>query len=282
MLTYRFYRIHPENCGEEAWYLKNVIADIHTKMCATSCRIEIPIAWHEVVDTDYFFDELSKLTRITDLELCNDTERIDHEKYLENNKTLTSLTIRLGLRKTDPICSLMQLYHKNTILKSLVLRLRSVPNKHRLVFTTQICDLISRNTTLQNLEIHGMQFTRSQTKSILSQLNLNCTLTGFWLVDSDLKSEKCVSLLKQNTVLKSLRLKLNPSHDTPAIYRYIKRNIAMGIHVRILNYSLIFHSLPAYVLLEILDWLPDLYTADHVTKIHLIINLKRSIDMCKK
>ena len=286
-LTYRYHRLTDGNYDHEIQYLKDIIADLNRNALfadrATSTSIELPGVWHGEIDTNPFYSDLAKLTHITDLELTVNSTCTNHEKYIRENKTVTSLIIALYGRNSDSTTSAMRLYESNTILKSLVVRIwLDMKHKFRFNLMKSICDLVSRNTTLQNLEITRMQFTRSQTKSILTKLNLNNTLTGFWLIDSNLKSEKCVALLAQNTTLRSLRLKLNASHDTPAIYQYIKRNISKQLHLRILNYSLIFHNFPAYVLLEILDWLPDLYAADHVTKIHLIISAKKSISECKK
>ena len=52
-----------------------------------------------------------------------------------------------------------------------------------------------------------------------------------------------------------------------------------NISIQIIDISIALASidLPAYVLLEIIDWLPLFEYVDHKKKIDLIINLKKSI-----
>ena len=171
-----------------------------------------------------------------------------------------------------------------TRLKSLSLRLMQtepIPVSSDLTCTKlkSICELIENNKTIKNLHLQHLFFSDAYQHTILDAVLKNSVLTKFGEFSIDVHNE-FIPKLGRNTTL--LELTCARGSYIPSVVEWcMQRNrnrIWKNVHPIILDAVLGMSQLylPAYVLLEIVNWLPYvIYTKQH-TKIMLILGIINS------
>ena len=154
-----------------------------------------------------------------------------------------------------------------------------------------VCNVIKTNTVLRSLSIDfHTRWCSEYFNALILSLASNNTLTHFstW-VNTTESCHRVIDGIWRNTKLLSLQLREgNPTgffFDTPLQYKdkvrnFTSRNQSLrwkNVHRILLDLTLIFHTLPPYIILEIFDWLPNMYRTPHYIKIQLIINVLKSI-----
>ena len=237
--------------------------------------------------------------------------------YLQESKTLTHLSISyLGPSNSGPVGPessnyLLECVNElinNTMLKSIELACCRNYDLDDETIIEPICRLFENNSTLQSIDLSHNSFHSGHLGDFTEALAKNNTLTSIDLSDGDYRygaSKWTLRTLKTNTTI--LNLTLYDLDDNPTCYgggrhskcpkcigfrvqdlvwKYLKRNKSLcwkNVHRKVLEFTLIFAplNLPAYVLLEIFDWLPKMHRVNHVKKIHLMIAVKKSMAKLK-
>ena len=173
---------------------------------------------------------------------------------LQINTVLTGLVLFLHPRATHNLLheKLPRLIATTTTLKSLVLPY----SVNQMCNVTQLAKSVVQNTSLNHMQVMFNYF--SEFKQFTQDINENYTITRLELEGGELKNATVAKFLARNR-------------------SFLWRNI----HPVLVNFSLIFYQYPAYVVLEIFDWLPHMHLANHVKKIHLIIAVKKSVQRVK-
>ena len=128
---------------------------------------------------------------------------------------------------------------------------------------------ISKNNALEHLRLNFDAPHRFQ--CFVRQINKNFTITVFDHI-----------VFNKNTEGNVLDPKL---YDLKKVNKFLARNRGLlwrNIHPKLLDFALIFHHLPAYIVLEIFDWLLHMDKVRHGPKIKLIIGVKKSIQSVRK
>ena len=227
--------------------------------------------------------------------------------YISTSKCLTHFVINGTTR--DYLIPIVQTLLTNTVMKSIELCTCSDPNPPTNTedeYFRPISRLIDHNTTLHSINFSYNCFAPRQMIMLSAALFGNTTLTKVhcmnlcesWDQDS-LYHERCFEAggkilenLRSNITIRDLKiyysLEDQKCEDARAggvhhekVENYNKRNISLlwkNVRCKVLDFVLIFYFLPAYVQLEIFDWLPLMHLVNHVKKIHLIIAVKKSIN----
>ena len=223
-----------------------------------------------------------------------------------------SLDICCGSSQTITYERVHELLHKNTNIKSLVIR-KLNPNwtlKIRIAYRCfELNDGVSTvhyrinydsvnnyvdtfenliaNTNIRNLTLSYHDVTYSYFIRLIRE---NATLTKIDIVDSEPWLSVCnydcqflMEAISHNTTLRSLNIPWGPADST--LGREIDRRCALnGWQCVLFDICLAFATLklPPYVVLEIFDWLPYMDRVPHVQKIRTIQHLRRIFDaLCR-
>ena len=205
--------------------------------------------------------------------------------YISTNTILKSLHISI-IDYPDCVILINSL-RENLCLTALTLGLcredqrRGYRNKV-MYGSNEILKLIATTTTLRSLTFtHFIDKTvgvEELARSLVRNTSINHLTVA---LDKGRDFDTFVELLSANITLTSIhntcKLKL---YDIPMTRSLMWRNRHIQwrkVHPRLLNFTLIFHFLPPYLILEIFDWLMHMYLVKHYTKIKLICAVKRSI-----
>ena len=153
--------------------------------------------------------------------------------------------------------------------------------------SNEILKLIATTTTLRSLTLTHFIDKTVGVEELARSLVRNTSINHLTVpIDKGRDFDMFVELLSANITLTSIhnkcKLKL---YDIPMTRSFTWRNRFIQwrkVHSRLLNFTLIFHFLPPYIILEIFDWLMHMHLVKHYTKIQLIIAVKRSIVRAKK
>ena len=262
-------------------------------------------------DINLFIDALAlRNTTLQSLDLEGNLFNSDQvitslQNYISTSKCLTHLVINGTTR--DFLIPIVQTLLTNTTMKSI--ELSSCGEADDTIHTEDqyirpICRLIDYNTTLHSIDFSYNCFTTRQMIMLSASLFGNTTLTKVHCMNLGMQAEPSImyqydilgldAMLQNlyfNTTIRDLKLyyNLDDQPDPEALPNgkyyekvedYNRRNISLlwkNVRCKVLDFALIFYFLPAYVQLEIFDWLPNMHLVNHVKKIHLIIAVKNSI-----
>ena len=244
---------------------------------------------------------LSNLTRLVDLDLNRIDvfpEQVEELQRYASRTKLKSLSISLVYNTVSGYCPVID-FLKIENLASLTVHISflapfmgDVTEPQNLKDIGKILTLISINSTLKHLELSSLSFNPGVCLSFLDAVSKNVTLTHFGMqgskeMDNTMINVNILEVLDRNTVLQSLThypdyyggfkivvapfLQRNEDRSWKNVHRII---LVAVLGMRRLH-------LPAYVLLEILDWLPNvIHTKQHL-KIKLIMGIINSAKKLK-
>ena len=213
-------------------------------------------------------------------------------KWLTINKSLKLLKLHCGYTTDATLNTLFQALLVNTNLKRFMIEANSNNTNFDVV-----CDVIHRNKTLVVLEvIFAVEWSKEHIDLLINSLVTNNSLKVFSTYITNWTSvHKLMDGIQSNTKLLNVSLVPTVHHtqnDSLAmawhksqVRKLTFRNKVIlwkNVHPFLLNFTLIFHKLPAYVLLEIFDWVPYMHLANYLSKIQLIISIKKSISTLDK
>ena len=204
--------------------------------------------------------------RALNIYLSDDSNNSLFANSLILNTYLTSLTLHLRLHGTDSVVEqhILNCIRQSNTIKSLALSWANVdghrgnnisPSSDRV---ENLWPALAANTSLRDVQFH---FTlRKATFNFQNIISQNLTITHF---DSGYEMHGDI-----NKMFKELSLR-----NRQIMWR--------NVHPVLLDFTLIFHFLPPYIVLEIFDWLSHMQLVKHYEKIQLIISVKRSIQLLK-
>lgn len=172
----------------------------------------------------------------------------------------------------------------NTILTAI--RFNAYVWRDRELYEEQILNLIETTTSLKLIDIvkyaDKLFDLSALAKSIVKNTSLNDIKLNF---DFGPRFNEFLQGIDQNIAITRLEYEVwEGRHETQLLTQFLSRNKSLmwcNVHPILLNFTLIFHLLPSYIVLEIFDWLPYMDRIHHYKKIQLIINTKKSIDKLK-
>ena len=211
---------------------------------------------------------------------------------LRKHRSITKLTLACN-RKTDTCINFLldELVTNDTLKRvDLIVQMEEWLN-HK-----SLCYVLTHNTVLEHLTLTlqtGFRWNLTNIGLLENALTQNNTLTHLSLCIEDYSiQEHLVDNIQFNTRL--LSLNAYPVWNEPAMtypqinWHYttkaenlLRRNNALmwrNVHRELLNSTFVFNRLPAYIILEIFDWLPYMHLVSHYKKIQLILGVKKSID----
>ena len=133
----------------------------------------------------------------------------------------------------------------------------------------ELCQNLASNTTLTHFDM--VVYNQYFENDLLDCIDQNTTLLELNLCD-----------LSQQIYPTSIR---DSSLSKDKLNKFLERNHALiwrNVHRTLLNLTLIFNEFPAYIILEIFDWLPHMNRVKHGPKIKLIISTLKSIKSVRK
>ena len=255
---------------------------------------------------DPLLTNLINNTRITKLTI---SPRIEHasrvlSKYISENRSLNKLRVHYNCITTDDVNQFLRAISTKTNWISLSAKITCIVDTHppppdQVCDFSVLCTLAERNADLEYLsifykpEIYGdlKHFPGTSQGSESFNLLIECVATHTKLTHFEMNcyadAEKVLNGIKHNTKLLNLELHYplaSQKSYNDKVGRFISRNKLLlwkNVHPVLLNFTLIFYKLPAYIILEIFDWVPDMYLVKHYIKIRLIINTLKSIHKIK-
>ena len=249
-----------------------------------------------------FIKLLSRNTFITSLTITGSISYpADVANYISASTTLRELSIRLDDLEIDHV--LASALRTNTYLTSIAIftepytvqeqgpgvNERGPGHGHAGGYAEgYILELIEKTSSLKSLTVtNSMLHTFNSdkfAKSLVKNTSINFVKLDFYLGHNP---HKFVDAIKSNLTITQLvqhELTSRAHFDDP-LQRILERNRRImwrRVHPTLLDFTLIFHFLPPYIVLEIYDHIEFMDLVRHYTKIQLIIAVKRSIVRAKK
>lgn len=166
------------------------------------------------------------------------------------------------------------------------------------MYYVPLYNMIIQNSTINHLAVDGFKWNPRSITILSDALSKNNTLTHF---GTCIKSRDVLAQLVNNiqSNTKLLNLVIYPEAQDPYIMKvtgndtdgmmesqrkFLYRNTSLlweNVRKNLFEFAFIFHHLPAYVLLEIFDWLPLMCGINHYKKVQLIIAVKNSVQKNK-
>ena len=239
---------------------------------------------------------LSGLTTLVDLDLNRIDvfpEQVAELEIYSSRKPLKSLNITLiydAVSGYRPVTNFLKIENLRTLtlhITFLVPFVGDVTEPQNLKDIGNILNLISINSTLKHLELSSLAFNPGMCLAFLDAVSENTMLTHFGMqgskeMDNTMINVNILEVLNANTTLRSLTHYPDYYGGFKIVVApFLQRNLDRqwkNIHRIILDAVLGMRKLhlPAYVLLEIVDWLPNvIYTKQHL-KIKLILGIINS------
>ena len=203
-------------------------------------------------------------------------QSVDLGNYISTNTTLKSLGISLSAIVENEI--VFDALSKNTVLHTLKLRNRySVRASNE----SRIANLLRNTKTLRALHLPNEYTSSILTDSIVKNSSLTFLALSFSSVANFTKFIDDI-LPNLNILNMDHTVRRLVTQDIPVekVNYMLARNDTIlwkNVHSMLFSFTLIFHFLPPYVLLEIFDWLPYMHLVRHGLKIQLIVSTLRSI-----
>ena len=232
--------------------------------------------------------------------VINDTNTVQLSNYITQNTSLYRLSIYFHEQTASLECQspILAALAQKTNLKHLWMSGKYSPVIYRDRDIAFYENIVRNNTQLHYLSIQNfmppwapMVPQEKSTKSFLDSVVESKSLTALYVeLPGYAGEDKLIDSIQFNTKLLVLELRY------PQQGRYPDREFAgkinelrirnkmicwKNVHGILLDFALIFHTLPAYVLLEIYDWLPYMQMVRHYKKIQLIIGILKSIQLIK-
>ena len=256
----------------------------------------------------HFFNALARNSTLTSLWFGDGILPIgvanDFSEYMSTNSSIKSLTIQFGADAQNDRTykrNILQCLQTNTNLAELVLYVESTNETYQNIphnpIMQDICDLLDKTVSLKHLTV---SFENEQQPYYPATDSLDNREPNNWhFAKSVCKNSTLTSLGLSMRLGYSCEVFIKSIHgnynliefseiiaNNPHAQKFLKRNRSLlwcNVHPRILDFciSLAPLNLPAYVLLEIFDWLPLMHLVNHVKKIHLIIAVQNSIRKLK-
>lgn len=276
---------------------------------------EIKRIYGSYYNCNYLFTHLlSKLengTQINDLDLqmdvLNEVHCTNLVRYINTNAVLKKITLICASIDHIYLHSIFSSLSNKASLNSGISKLKRIAinatkvtgmNSDLRDYHDCICNIVAGNSVEYLYASFPIIWLKSATDTLIENLANNTTLTSFSAsINSAFDAKRLVHGISKNTKLLSLNLFPMSEWTTGMDYstkKLLDRNRSMlwsNVHKELLSFTLVFYKLPAYVVLEIFDWLPSSYTEDtnvsamhlisHYKKIQLIINVIKSIKLMK-
>lgn len=236
---------------------------------------------------DIFIGLLARNTVLTRLNI-KETLYVPHivADYISKNSTLKSIEISVGSNSNYLIMNALLL---NTNLTSISINVSYWNDSQHILHTvtrTNLCKLVAETQTLKELRVNnhvasliGAQYLG---QSVIKNTSLH-TICVHALHGGNF--DKFIRAINANFTLTNIECQVEKGrYDKTLLKTYLERNRSLlwpAVHLALLDFVLIFYQYPAYVALEIFDWLPHMLRIVHYKKIQLIISIKKSIDRIK-
>lgn len=195
--------------------------------------------------------------------------------YIFRNTSLNKLSLTYSNVTDGGINSWLRALSTKTNLTNLSIRFlgNQIDHGNFDINFHPVYDTIQRNTDLEYLSVAlpsreylpSVVPLRKNYDVLIQNVSTHKTLTHFEMLCGN-DAAQVLDGLKRNTKLLSLDLRMRQMPNIPIMMRYnakynsfLSRNRSLiwkNVHPALLNFTLIFYKLPAYIILEIFDWLP--------------------------